>query len=242
MIFSLLIKAIPIVFIISFIQQNYPDQFNQFLITLSYNAIYIYSKLQIFIGKYVKQLKQFIDSNPEVKKFVDKFFTMMKKRDEIEYIKDGKVISTCYLDTQHTAPQNFHFMIISYYNNANNSMYSNKKIEYSLLDSNTDYEISNIQFFLVEAIIGNERYKIDLKNENYNFYIIDNIFDRQFFIFYLLNYYKESTITIEQIESKLSENNCFIKIVDNEVNILQLNLSDKNDNIQIKKDKYIRRV
>ena len=59
---------------------------------------------------------------------------------------------------------------------------------------------------------------------------------------YLLNYYKESTITIEQIESKLSENNCFIKIVDNEVNILQLNLSDKNDNIQIKKDKYIRRV
>lgn len=242
MLYSLLIKAIPIVFIVSFIQQNYPDQFNNFLITLSYNAIYIYSRLQIFIGKYIKQLKQFIDSNPELKKMVDKFFSMLKKRDEIEYIKDGKVISTCYLDTQHTSPQNFHFMIISYYNNNYNSMYSNKKITYSLLDSNREYDVSNIQFFLVEAIIGNDRYKIDLKNENYNFYIVDNIFDKQFFIFYLLNYYKESTINIEDIEKSINDNSAFIKIVDNEVNILQLNLSDKNDNIQIKKDKYIRRV
>jgi len=238
-IFNLFIKIVPVYFIFMYIQQNYPQQYNQFLLTLSYNAIYIYSKLQIYLGKYIKQLKQVIDSYPELKNIVDKCFSLMKKLNQIEYIKDGQVISTNYLYMQHNAPQNFNFMLISYYNDNN---YSNKKIVYLQKDLDNGYEISNVKFLLVEAIIGDKKYKIDLKDENYNFYIVDNILDKQFIIYYLLNYVKEDIITIEEIEKNMNENNCFVKIIDHEVNLLQLNVCDINDNIQIKKDKYIRRV
>ena len=62
--------------------------------------IYLYSKGQIIYGKLRCQIKEFIDANPHIKKFVNDNIYKSKSNDlEIEYIVDGKV-SAKYKRTQ----------------------------------------------------------------------------------------------------------------------------------------------
>jgi hypothetical protein len=84
---------------------------------------------------------------------------------------------------------------------------------------------------LIETTINNKVYQIFLKTETYNYFIVDNIFDIHFFKFYFQNYCQMTDIdTLENIKLKILDNN--ITMVDN------IDISSQNY-IIIKKDEYI---
>jgi hypothetical protein len=97
-----------------------------------------------------------------------------------------------------------------------------------------NYEVSNIKFMLLEVSINDKTYKITLKSDTYNYYIVDNILDKQFFIYYLKNH-NTDTFTNEEIESMKDKIN--IKLIDNNVNVRELEITDEKF-ILIKKDSY----
>jgi hypothetical protein len=57
----------------------------------------------------------------------------------------------------------------------------------NLCDIGGDYELSNVRFMLVELEYENNKYRIELKNETYNYYIVNNCLNQIFFKYYLKN-------------------------------------------------------
>jgi len=95
------------------------------------------------------------------------------------------------------------------------------------------YELSDIQFMLVEFYIDDECYKMKLNDEKYNYYVVGNIIDFNFAIYYVAKYYSQK-LSMEEYETKLK--NAYIKIIDQNVNIVKLLANDNG--IKLTKDDY----
>ena len=78
--------------------------------------------------------------------------------------------------------------------------------------------------------MNNNVYKIELQTELYNFYIVNNILNKNFLLFYLENYLNKP------IKKNLLLNDCLLNIVDNNVNILKVDMN--TDYIIINKTDY----
>ena len=77
----------------------------------------------------------------------------------------------------------------------------------------------------------NSSYKIDLKTDEFNFYIIGNSFTRQFFVYYLKQ--------ILKINEEIKDDVIFsLKIIDHDVNTVELDFIDKNEGILLEKSGY----
>ena len=111
----------------------------------------------------------------------------------------------------------------------------NKKLVYeeeTVKDISFDSETTDIKFMLIELQIGEkEVYKIDLKSDKFNYYLAGNKFNRQFFIYYLRQYLNIN----KEINTSDKIN---LKILDNNVNTIQLDLTDKNASLELEKNNY----
>ena len=56
----------------NFLKNNYPEKYQEFIVTFSFQAIYIYSKGQIIYGTYYKQMSSLVNSNMFLKKLIKK--------------------------------------------------------------------------------------------------------------------------------------------------------------------------
>lgn len=86
-------------------------------------------------------------------------------------------------------------------------------------------------FILVEIMLNNIDYKIDLKPNEDSFYVATNFLDKRFFMYYLKHYMKE----------KVTINNdlpCSLKIIDSNINIITLDLNEKENGVLLGKDTY----
>ena len=102
--------------------------------------------------------------------------------------------------------------------------YKKDEIDNSFLES-------NIKFILIEFKIGENTYKIDLNRDHFNYYLVGNKFTKEFFIFYIKNHL--------HIHNKINNNdNCNIKIIDHDVNSIQVDFTDKNESIFLDKTSY----
>jgi hypothetical protein len=75
-------------------------------------------------------------------------------------------------------------------------------------------QLSDIKFMLIEFKIGETVYKIDLKTDKFNYYLLGNKFTKDFFIFYIETHLNKKHDT--------SNNNCSLKIIDHNVNQLEI--------------------
>ena len=117
-----------------------------------------------------------------------------------------------------------------------NTICENKKIFQNNQQLTEDYEISNIQFMLIELLVGEKKtFKITLKNEKYNFYVVGNILSKDFFTYYLKNIHADK---FDLTEESIKEDKITIKIIDHDVNKIEFYLTDKNDHIIIEKTSY----
>jgi hypothetical protein len=95
------------------------------------------------------------------------------------------------------------------------------------------YIESNIRFFLVEFYVEDEKYKINLKTNEYNYYLVDNRFSKDFFLFYLKYHLNVEPSALLDPNTKYT-----IKMVDNNVDTVEFNFTEKNESIILLKNSY----
>ena len=218
------------VLFIDMIERRFPEELKNFMVSLSYNVIYIYSKVQILFMKYNKKLNEFIESNPSLLKIKNDFILLIQSTkcsaNKLEFIKNGNLIENKSSD--------YDFAIYS--DLKINTICENKKIFQNNQQLTEDYEISNIQFMLIELLVGEEKtFKITLKNEKYNFYVVENMISKDFFTYYLKNIHDDK---FDLTEESIKEDKITIKIIDHDVNKIEFYLTDKNEHIIIEKTSY----
>ena len=231
-IFKLFRTGVFAVLLNDYLKRTFPEEYSKCLIEVSFKAIHLYSKLQIISGKVYSQSKEFIDTNPFLKKIFDEIY---KKQilNEICQVKLNEI----YIKPIITSISDIHFeekescFYIFSDNNGAVDKCVNRVLLYSQPFASTNYEVSNIKFMLLEVKINGNAYKIDLKNEQSNYYIVNNIFDKNFFIYYLNHYQvcNEDLTNIDKFD---------IKLIDQDVNIKELEITNQKF-ILIKKDEYI---
>ena len=190
---------------IDMIERRFPDELKNFMVSLSYNVIYIYSKAQILFMKYNKKINEIIESNPSLLKIKNDFNLLIQSTkyrvNKLEFIKNGNLIENKSTD--------YDFAIYS--DLKINTICENKKIFQNNQQLTEDYEISNIQFMLIELLVGEKKtFKITLKNEKYNFYVVGNILSKDFFTYYLKNIHADK---FDLTEESIKEDKITIKII-----------------------------
>ncbi len=228
MIIELLNAILSCAIIADILERRFPEGFQRFIVETSYNCIYLFSKLQIFLSNTKQTVNTFIDNNPTFSKIKKDMNELMKPGIVVmtEFIKDGKSVS---LFTSDNNSDSYDFAIISWLDES--KKYINKKLVYDKAETKVAVgEFSDIKFMLVEIKIGdNEPHKIDLKNDEFNYYLIGNKFNKQFFIYYLRNY-----LNVKEID----DNKFSIKIIDQDVKTIELDFTDKNEFIELEKTGY----
>jgi hypothetical protein len=213
-----------------YLKRNYPDKYQEMIVSFSYYLIYLYSKSQILYMNLIKVVNKKIEGNPNLLKLKNDLDLLMKPKYGIvtmlDYIKNGNSVDI----TTDKSEEGCDFMIYSWLDDTKTCI--NKKLMYDLNEALSFSEVSDIKFFLVELKIGeNNSHKIELKTDEYNFYMIGNSFNKQFFIYYL----KE----ILKISEEIKDDDKFsLKIIDHDVNTIKLDFTEKNENIILKKNGY----
>jgi hypothetical protein len=217
---------------VDMLERRFPIKFQNFMITLSYNSIYYFSKLQIFFVKAKTNINTFIENNPsllKIKQQLDLLLSKPETRQSTRYfVKNNKLHRLC--DLNDIEPD---FMILSWL--SDDKKCANKKIiyNYNKEDDLLMIDSSDIKFLLIEFKVGDNRtYKIDLKTEYYNYYIIGNKFTKDFFIFYITHYLSQFNNDIKDTDK------CSLKLIDHDVNTINLDFTDKNDSILLEKNGY----
>ena len=90
-----------------------------------------------------------------------------------------------------------------------------------------DYKHSNIKFFSVELEYKDTIHSIELTNEIYNHYIVNNVLNKHFFKYYLTN--------VLNIEIDKNTFDYKLSVIDHNVNIVELT---QNDSLIIKENNY----
>ncbi len=197
-------------------QNNYiKEKITQLIITLGYNCLYFFSLCNIkfniikntinrpfiLLWSYLKKKKIVTEKIINVLVLIDENGNKINKilKNNIEFIKleckKQNYSGLCLMD------KNIETECV------NNVFYTN-------LPTTFDYKISKISFMSVELEHENKIYSINLKNNKYNYYIINNCLNKLFFKYYLKNVLK-TKINTDIFDYKLS-------IIDNNVNIITL--------------------
>jgi hypothetical protein len=210
--------------------QNLKEDLEPQMISLGYNLLYYYSLAQIYFNKFIKfvsphisllwiALINFLREN----KLIDK----QKNVTLIEIYKGGQIVNNITINEPNTYnllniigepinKDNYDFIIIT---ERNIDYKQNDKIHYTELPQLLeDYKYSNIRFFALDLTYKNETHSIDLKNENCNHYIVNNVLNKEFFNYYLTNV----------LDVEIDKNNFDYKValVDHNVNMVELTPND----------------
>ena len=227
MLTTLLRTGILAILLNDYLKRIYPDKYQELIVSISYNLIYLYSKAQILYMNLIRVVNKKIEENPNLLKLRNDLDLLLKPKSGIitmlDYIKNGNSVNI-------TSDTECDFMVYSWLDNTKNCV--NKKLVYDLKDPLSFSEASDIKFLLIELKVGeNNSHKIDLKTNEFNFYMVGNSFAKQFFIYYL----KQIVKTTEEIKDDDKIN---LKFIDHDVNTIDLDFTDKNENIILEKTGY----
>jgi len=211
-----------------YLKNKYPERYQNLIVSISYNFFYLFSKVQILFKKFATNMNEKIEGNPNLLKIKNQILLLMNLKPDMlemtEYIKNGE-----YIESLQGDDIDFDFLLYSW--PEDDSECVNKKIVYNKNEIISCSDISKIKFILIEIKFGENSYKINLKTEKYNFYIAGNVFTKQFFIYYLKQFLKLN-------EDVNSDDKISIKIIDQNVNIIEFEFTDKNENIILENNSY----
>lgn len=204
-------------------------------ITLFFKGVYYYSKVELIILKckinYNKLLNYFNINNINI---IDLFKNYLFQDDFIyndddeylNYVKDGKIINSCFTHLVYNKDITYDFIIYSK---------NNCDILYLKNPSDLTYELVNYKFVQIEINFENNKnttLEIKLLNEKYNYYIVNNFIDSKFILYFLRNHYTKevSQYTDEYLL------NYTLNIIDHNINIIPLSNKSR---IIFNKNEYI---
>lgn len=220
-----------------YFRRNYEYQYNIIIIKASVHGIYAISKCQILFNKMQERFIEFINDKPQLKNAVKLLTHQNVRMNEICQIKNDEIHIKYYSTNAKCFDDDKESIYIF---SDNERALENKCINKVICNPSTfnaSYEHSNIQFMLVEIKLEDIAYKIDLKTDAYNYYIVGNILDKRFFAYYLRNYHIVDLADKSKVEYMKNANSIFIKLIDHEVNVRELEITDKKY-ITIQKDNY----
>jgi hypothetical protein len=198
--------------------------------SVSYNSIYYFSKLQIFFSQVKRNVDTFIENNPNLFKIKQNLVSLFSKPDNEKVTRRYVVKNHKLYDLSDTNGSNPDFIILSWLSDDNKCF--NKKIIYSKNDDILMIDNSDIKFLLIEFKVGDNRtFKLDLKTSEFNYYIVGNKFTKDFFIFYIKHY-------LHFNDDIKDTDKCSLKLIDHDVNTINLDFSDKNESIVFDKNTY----
>jgi len=214
-------------FILSF-QNKLTEKTTQLMISLCYNCVYIYSLCNIKFNL--------------IKNTMNRPFMLLWS-----YLKENKILTEKIINTivlidangneiNKIVTNNVEFIELACKKNNYSGLFlMDKKVEtecvnnvfYTSFPTTFDYNISKISFLSIELEHENKIYSIHLKNNKYNYYIINNCLNQTFFKYYIKNIIK-SSINEANFDYKVT-------IIDNNVNIITL---FPNQCLLIREDDY----
>ena len=217
-----------------YLKRNYPNKYQEMIVSISYNLIYLYSKAQILYANLIKVLNKKIEENPNLLKLKNDLDLLIKPKSGIvtmlEYVRNGNPVNITSDKSDNKSEDDCDFTIYSWLDDTKSCV--NKKLIYDSKEHLSFSEVSDIKFLLVELKFGeNSSHKIDLKTDEYNFYMVGNSFNKQFFVYYLKQILKFS-------EENNDDDKFSLKIIDNDVNTVELDFTDKNESILLEKNGY----
>jgi hypothetical protein len=235
-----------ILLIKDYVERKYNSNFTNLLVTISYNIIYVYSKGQILLIKLNKNIVLFIESNHILLKILNDVKSLLTlknaeiNKNTVEFIKNGEVIKNIQYNNIKSNDLNCDKLINAYendfdfliYSHLNDKNCANKILLQKGQEITSEYELSNVNFMLVELHIDSIIFKINLKDEKYNFYMQGNRLSCDFFMYYLKNY------EFNKIFDLTSYNSILLHIIDQDVNKIIVDFTDNNRYISIEKDTY----
>jgi hypothetical protein len=186
------------------------------MITLGYNCLYIYSlgniQFNIIKNKINRQfilLLSYLKENKILTEtiIINTFILIDTNGNEINKILKNNVE---FIELA-CKPHNYSGLFLMDKNNETKCV---NNVFYTSFPTTFDYKLSNISFMSVELEHENKIYTINLKNNKYNYYIVNNCLNQLFFKYYIKNVLK-TQINTDTFDYKLS-------IIDNNVNIITL--------------------
>jgi len=194
------------------------------IIKLGYNLLYGFSVCQIQMNKminmlvpHVKRLKKYLKDNNIIVEVKPQILNTINKNGIIntKMIISDKAYDLSQICENIFDAENVSGVVLHDKNsdtNCVNRIYMEKCPE--LKEGKLDYKLSKISFMMVELEHNNEKHKIELKNDEYNYYIVNNSLNQNFFKYYLKNILKASTND--------DNFNYTVTIIDHNVNFITL--------------------
>jgi hypothetical protein len=198
-----------------------PDFVKAVGIKIVYNTIYFYSACQIKCTQAYNYLIPYFKNNENINQIKIDLFD----------INTNKLINILEKDLQDIVKDNLYIATIDNINNVNKnkSSITNKLI----IDKNSvclAFDVSNITFIALYLNYNDMLYNINLKTDEFNYYLVGNIIDK-YFVQYYINTVLNLNFSYKELEIKTYQ----LELVDHNVNIINLNFEQS---IIIEKDGY----
>ena len=237
---------------------SYRDIFKQnaktFCLKTIYNLFYVYSVCEINcikIYNYSLPLVKSIQNNTQY--FLEKYNIIsqnevinpesMNTRIEVynhiglqvlqkDVSKKFEDMSICHLE--YVDDFSYYTMIVTdlfQINNLNKKIIQNKKIINNLDNYEFKFEISDTTFIALYLNYNDARYNINLKTDEFNFYVVGNIINKSFIQYYIKNILHDNILINTDEKPFLYK----LELMDQEVNVLELN---ETQSIIIEKNGY----
>jgi len=191
---------------------KYPEQYNELLTKLMYNALYFYSISEELYTKHITPLFVYTDI---VRNNIDII---------LDENGDNYITDTEELAIDKNIPTEYKFAI--YTRLTNDNMVRKKRI-YKRLPEMYDCDETSYKFILIEFVFDNKTCKIALSSAKSTYYVVNNEFDSLFFRYLLITEYDiqlPEHYTINILDQNVS------KVELNETQVLRLN----KDNYEVK--------
>jgi hypothetical protein len=221
MVFKILNTLFIGVLFLDFLDRRFPNEFRSFVLNLSFNGIYFFGVLQLFLLKTKNKLSILIESNEtllKLKNEINKLQVYFYNNNNLDNDFDEIMIENC--DGYDFYIQNFKTV----------NKIINKQI--CFVDSNNPInEPCEIKFILIEFNCGDKLYKIDLKTDVFNYYLVGNKFTKDFFIYYIKNHLNND-VTFDKDEKYT------IELLDHNINKVEIEFNDKDCGFILEKNDY----
>ena len=192
--------------IISYNPQLY-SFFKNKLLSVAYNAIYCFSFCQIYFNKAYKYVSIYFDQFKKENGLIkDELFSI--DTNKIQEIDETEFSSLDELQNKILIKTNLISDI------------SKKRIIYDLKNINSEdsFESSEVVFIALYLNYNDVRHQINLKTDDFNFYVVDNEINKDF-----IQYYINHILKIPFIYKEEHMASYCLELMDQDVNMLNLN-------------------
>jgi len=239
--FLFILSSTGILFLAECLRKKFPAQYEVFMTEFYFNAIFMYTQIQILAKKtYIKLAKDYPSVHEKIKKIYHhvQFFIPNEPKHVYEFVKDGDIVAS-FTEEEVVSPDfnvpsdnSYDFFICSDYTNE----CTLKTINRNISSAKSPAILSSVKFILSEITIGidagiDKTIKISLATDKYSYLVKNNIIDKKFLKYFMKKHY---SVEIADNDRHLLQN-YRLKVIDNDINI---NIYDSSDQVVILDNSY----